>query len=106
MDNRMRCLDIEFARISARQPANVPGKLDHGHLHAETDAEKRNFVFARVTDRSNFPFATPIAEAARNQNAIGIFEKRVGVFLFDLLRLDAVEIDSNLIGNSSVNQSL
>src|SRR5689334_5346278 len=105
MDHRMRCLNIEFAGIGGRQAANVPGKLDHGHLHAETDAEKGNFVLAGVTNRSNLALATPIAEAAGNQNAIGIFEKSLDAVLLNLLRLDAVEIDTDLIGNSTVNQS-
>src|SRR5690349_24023244 len=106
MDNRMRCLDIEFAGIGGGQPANVAGKLDHRHLHPETDAEKWNVVLTRITNGRNLPLATAIAEAARNKNAIGVFKKPVDAFLLDLLRLDAVKIDVNAIGDATVHQSL
>ena len=68
-------------------------ELDDRHLHAETNAEKRDVILARVADRGNLAFAAAIAEAAGNEDAVGLLEQRLRIFLLDLLRFDAIEVD-------------
>ncbi len=106
MDDRMRRLQVKLARVGARQAANMPGKLDHGHLHAETDPEKRNAVLARIANRRDLALAAAIAKTAGNENSIGIFEQGFAFFLFDLFRFDTVEFNANVVGNAAVNKCL
>src|ERR1700716_412054 len=49
-NHRMLAL-AELGRAGAGQPGQMPRRLDHRHLHAETDAEIRHVAFARETRR-------------------------------------------------------
>ncbi len=52
------------------KPSHVARIFDNGHLHAEANAEERNFFLTRITDGGNFTFNAPISEAARHQNTV------------------------------------
>ena len=83
----------------------MAGEFDDRHLHAETNAEKRDAILARVADGGNLAFAAAVAEAAGNENAVSLLEQRLRIFLLDFLRFDAIEVDLNLVGDSAMNQS-
>src|SRR2546425_2678215 len=98
MDNRMGTLFIELARIGPIEAADIAGKLHHSHLHAETDAEKGDAIFARVPHGLDFSLASPIAETARYQDAVGSIQHAFNSALFDIFRLDAIQFYACLVG--------
>ena len=63
MDDGVGGRGVHFFRIGVCQIAGVAGKLDHGHLKAVTDADKRQAGLAGVFDSGNFAFDAPAAEA-------------------------------------------
>src|SRR5262245_15461817 len=46
VDHRIGRVLLELGAVRFRKPANVAGKFDHGALHAKTDSEIRNLLFA------------------------------------------------------------
>ena len=65
----------EFAGIGACHAGQGADSLDHRHLHSETDAEIRNVVFPREFGGEDLAFGPSLAKAARNQNAMNIFQE-------------------------------
>ena len=64
MADRIRC-----CRRRSR-PADVARVFDGGALHAQADAEKRNFALAGVVDGVNHALHAALAESAGNQDAV------------------------------------
>src|ERR1700751_3105164 len=62
----------EFRRIGVGNADEIARSLDHGHLHAEADAEIRHVALACELGRTNFPLGAALAESARHQNAIDV----------------------------------
>src|SRR3546814_4525996 len=60
----------ELGGARLRQPGQVAGRLDHRHLHAETDAEIGNLALARELRRRDLAFGAALAEAAGHQDAV------------------------------------
>ena len=87
-------------------PQQVSHRLDHRHLHAEADAEIRHVALARELRRADLAFGAALAEAARHQDAVDVFEERRRVFLLEHLGLDPVEIDLHLVGDAAVGERL
>ena len=50
----------EFGGTGAREPGHVAGRLDHCHLHAETDAEIGNAPFPGEAGGSDLAFGTAL----------------------------------------------
>ena len=57
---------VEFAGVGIGEAADVAGEFDAGGLHAQADAEVRDFVFAGVADGVQHAFDAALAEASRN----------------------------------------
>ncbi len=89
----------ELARL---RPSRSRADLDHHHLQAETDAENRHAVFARVADRANLALDSALAEAAGNDYRVGLGEPRRDVLLFELFGVDVVDLDPGLVGDRAV----
>src|SRR5262249_43469056 len=66
----------EFGRVRVLDAAQVACRLDHRHLHAETDAEIRHLTLARELRRLDLAFRAALAETARDENAVDVFEER------------------------------
>src|SRR5262245_64572791 len=49
--------------------ASLAGGVDHGHLHAEADAEIRYVANPRVARRPDLAFGAPLAESARHERS-------------------------------------
>src|SRR3984957_6685148 len=98
------CRRAEFGGIGFRNADKIAGSLDHGHLHAETDAEIWHVALARELGRANFSFGTALAEAARNQDAVDVLEERRRVFIFEDLTFDPVEVDLHFVGDAAMRQ--
>src|SRR5690625_4329343 len=70
IDNRMRRLPIELSAVCSFKSENFAGKINHGYLHAQANSEIRDFVFARIAGRGDFPICSAVSKSARNQNSI------------------------------------
>src|SRR6185369_4573976 len=106
VDDRIGALFLELGRAHAFQPAHVARERDHRQLHAQTDAEKRHTLFARVADGRDLPFHTAVAEAAGHQNGIQAAEQSGGTAALDLLRVDVLELNGDIVGKSSCDERL
>src|SRR5690349_8440034 len=62
-NDRMRRRAIELGAVRILESEHVTPVFDAGELHAETDAEVRNLVLARVANRGDLAFDAPLAEA-------------------------------------------
>src|SRR5579862_8941168 len=56
IDDRVRRLGFDFARVRMIQTADVSRELDAGELHAVADAEERHAILARETNREELAF--------------------------------------------------
>src|SRR5574341_204441 len=106
MNDGMRGVHVELSGIGALQPADIAGKLDPRHLHAQTNAKERNAIFTRVTDRRDLALAASGAESHRDENPVDVFEHDIGGLLFDHFRLDIAELDPDLVGNAAMDKRL
>src|SRR3546814_16163220 len=79
--------------MRARQAADIARVLDHRDLHAETDAEIRNVVLARIARRHDLAFNAALTEAARPEDRVHALQdaRRFGFdrFGFYVAYLDA-----------------
>ena len=96
----MRRCRVELAGIGAFQAADIARELDACRLHAQANAEVRNFILARVADGIQHSGDAALAKSTRNQDAIIAFDLRFiffGVRIFALglqaLGLDPMHID-------------
>src|SRR4029078_11644847 len=80
--------------------------LDHGHLHAEANAEIGHAASTRITRRLDLAFRAALAEAARNEYTVHVLEIGRGIFALEGLRLDPLQIDLHLVGDTAMNQRL
>ena len=99
----MRRVLVELRAHGAFEPGQIAGRLDNGHLHAEADAEVRNAVLARETHRFDLALDAAIAEASGHDDAVHIAQA-VDAVLFDIVRLDEVDIDRGTRVNAAVLQ--
>ena len=65
-DDRMRRVQIKFGRVRLGQLQHVARELNRRDLHSKAKAEVRDFIFARVLGRENFPFHAAFAKPARH----------------------------------------
>ena len=96
----------ELGRVGLGDAAQIARRLDHRHLHAEADAEIRHVALARELRRADLALGAALAEAARHQDAVDVFEERRRVLLLEHLGLDPVEIDLHLVGDAAVRERL
>ena len=104
----MRRGRIELAGVGVVQPADVARKLDAGRLHAQADAEIRNFLLARVADGVQHALDAALAEAARHQDAVVVFELRlviaIAVFASKPFGFDPVQVQLQVVRQRAVHQ--
>jgi len=58
----------------------VPGKLNHRHLHAQTDAKERQSVFTGILNGQDFSIDTPVSKTWRYQESIQPFQFVLYIF--------------------------
>ena len=90
VNHAMRRGRIKLAGVGMLQSGNVARKLDASGLHAQTDAEIGNLLFARIADGRQHAFDAALAEAAGHQDAVEAFELRFvcsSPSVFPVLRL-------------------
>ena len=80
----------------------VPGKFYNGKLHAKTQTQERNTMFAGIADRSDFAVDSPVAETARNQDSGHIRKKPAGIFRSYGLRVDPLNFHIGAVCHTAV----
>src|SRR5262245_33054688 len=74
-DHRFR-RGAELGRVCFLDAAEIARRLDHGHLHPETDPEIRDLALARELRRLDLPFGTALPEAAGDETYVHVLQER------------------------------
>src|SRR5438445_304519 len=75
-------------------------------LHAEADAEIGHRPLARKARRLDLALGAALAEAAWHQDAVDALEMLHGVFLLEDLRIEPIEPDPDIVGDTAMGQRL
>src|SRR5512144_2404175 len=102
-DDRFGCR-AELCRVGILDTAQIACSLEHRHLHSKANAEIRYVALAGELRRPDFTFRAALTESTRDQNTVNVLEKRRRILAFENLRLDPVEIDFHLVGNSAMGE--
>ena len=63
-------LGVELTRVGAGETEDVAGELDRHDLHPQAQAQTRDAVLPGVAGRCDLALHTPLAEAARQHDAV------------------------------------
>src|SRR6201995_1373238 len=81
-DHRLR-RRAELGGVGVLDADQIARRLDHGHLHAEADAEIRHVAFPGELRRPDLAFRAALAEAAGPQDAVDMFEERLRILVLE-----------------------
>ena len=101
--NRVLTVWHKFRRVGVFHACNVTREFDQRNLHTQADAQIRNFVFTRIACGSDLAFNTTVAEAARDQDSIQIFQN-FDAARFHILRINQLDVDGYAIFQATVFQ--
>lgn len=76
VDHRVGSRRVKLNTVGILKADYVPGKFYNGKLHAKTQTQERNTMFAGIADRSDFAVDSSVAETARNQDSGHIRKSR------------------------------
>src|ERR1700686_1155688 len=74
INNPMRGRWIELAGIGFCQSANIARKFNARGLHSQADAEVRNLLFTRITNRLQHSFTSTLAEYTGDENSVVVLQ--------------------------------
>ena len=95
---------VDLGRVGLVQTAHVAAELDHRHLHAKADAQKRHALFAGVAHGRNLALGAALAKAHRDQYTVGLAERVRKLAGLKLFGVDMVHLDPTLIGKAAMGQ--
>ncbi len=78
-------------------------ELDARELHAEADAEERDLVLARESNRRDLALGAACAEAGRDEDAVVLDERRRAELL-EILAVDVPDLDAAIVRDPAVKQ--
>ena len=104
-NDRMRRGTVEFRAVRVRQTQHVATVLDDRNLHAETDAEIRHTLLARIAHSLDLALDAALAEAARHENRIHALE-RMSSMLLDVGGLDVVNVHARAALQAAMHERL
>ena len=98
------------ARIRSSSPASMPQRFRAASITAIC-MPKQMPKYGTCRSRANcaariFALGAALAEAARHQDAVDMFEERRRVLVLEHLAFDPVEIDLDLVGDAAVRKRL
>ena len=98
----------EFGGRGLAYPGQVPRAFDARHLHAEANAEERNFALAGEFDRSDLSLAAALAEPARNEDAVQRLElgDDVRIGMLEQFGVNPLDVDLRAVGDAAMDQGL
>src|ERR1700722_1498310 len=97
----MRAMPIVFGGIGAVESGDIAREIDHRRVHAVTDAEIRNLVFARKSRGGDLAFEAAFAESAGNENAVDVAQ-RFRPARFDVFGFEPAQINSRGLFQTTV----
>src|SRR5262249_47243524 len=92
----------KLSRVRSFDATKGPRRLNDSHLHSKADAEIRHTALAGQTCGTDFTFGTALAETARYQNPVDMFEKGHRILVLEDFTLDPVEIDLHFVGHAAM----
>ena len=104
VDHRVLGLRVEFHGICIGIAEHMPRIFDHSQLHSQADPQKRDFLFARIPDRLNFPLYAALSKAAGDQNAIGIPKDFRHICKRNLLGIHPLDLDLHFVSNAAMGE--
>ena len=69
-----------FPGVSLGKARHMPGKFYDGHLHPQTDPQKRDVVFSGIADGADHSLDSPAAKSAGDQDPVYLGQDRGGIF--------------------------
>src|SRR5882757_10053092 len=99
----MRSRTVELRAVRIRQSEHVATVFNNRNLHAETDAEVRHALLARITHGLNLSFDAALAEATGHEDRIHSLESMSSVLL-DVSGLDVVNVDTRAALQAAMHQ--
>ena len=102
VDDRVGCLFVEFRGVGVLPAEYVACKFNHAALHAETNSQQRNLVFAGILDGDALAVYAAASETSRNQNAVRILDE--ARILFKLFGLDAFHFHLGVVFHAGMLQ--
>src|SRR5690606_10191223 len=104
-NHRVRRRLVELGALRTTERSHVPREFNDRDLHAETDAEIGNAIFARETYRLDLAFDSAVAKTAGNDDTVHSLEAADSLRL-DVLRFAVMDIDASASMDASVQQRL
>ena len=84
----------------------MPGKFDHGDLHAKADAKVGDPLFPGKLGRQDHALYSPVAKAARHQNAAAADQGFRYVFRGQVFGIHPTDLHLGITGRPSMEQRL
>ncbi len=101
-DDRVRRVRIEFDTVRVIVSDHIPDKLHDGKLHAKAEAQERDIVFTRVSDRVDHPLDPSVAKTAGDKDAVDVFERFRDIVRIDVLRVHPFDVDRGVLRDAAV----
>ena len=105
-DYRIRCFFVELGGVGIGESADIARELDRGDLHAETDAEIRDVVFAGILGGIDFALDAAITETTGNEDAIDVADDFRGDLFFHGFGIDLHDLYFGIVRGSCVDERL
>ena len=106
VDDRVGGVRVELARVRALHPDDVAGEVRDRHLHAEADAQVRDPLLAGDPGGLDLALDPALAEAAGDQDAVGLLDPVADLLVVERLRVDPVDLDAAAVHEAGVAQRL
>src|SRR5205823_13815677 len=90
--HRMRRERVELGRVGVIRTESRARELDDHALHAHAEAERRHTALAAEAGRLHFPLDAPVAEAARNDDAVEADERFDVIGALEMLAIDPLQL--------------
>ena len=106
VDHRERRLGVELGGVGAVHADDVAREVDHGELHPEADTEERDLALARDPRRVDLALDAANAEAAGDQDAVGLLQQLATLLVVERLGVDPEDLDLGAVVDARVLERL
>ena len=108
VDHGVRRLRVKFGGIGHLQAEHIARKLNHGDLHAQTDAQIGDFMLTRVFRGQLLALDAAVAEAAGHEYAVHALKRlvEIGVRRGQIVGLDPLDVDAGAMIDAAVLERL
>ncbi len=104
VDNFMLCLRVNLGAVGIGVAQNGAGKFNSHHLHAQSDTEGGNIVFAAMLCGDNFALNTALTSTWTDNDTIHAFELLSHVFRGEFVALNEVCLHFAVVVCSSLRK--